>query len=212
MGFFMVEIKEMPFNEKYAAVLDGMKSEESYAIPFVKEKLGDDKAKELRESWEKQSTPIPENASDQEKYEIAYRNWARNFESAYQLVSSNLGKEGVEELKEAAVEANIRNNAGASLSLLKFIRAISPQTAFKAFAKKMTYKLQVFTPFTVPELTGKRVVFSVDHCKVLDVQGCEEFCTFACQKIYPAWLEKQFKIKMETAVKGKSCTVTLSPL
>ena len=119
MGFFMVEIKEMPYNEKYAAVLDGMKSEESYAIPFVKEKLSGEKAKELKESWEKQSEPIPEGASDQEKYEIAYRNWARNFESTYQLVSSSLGEEGVEELKQAAVETNIRNNAGASFFVVK---------------------------------------------------------------------------------------------
>lgn len=208
----MVEIKEMSYREKFEEVLNGMKFVEGYVMPFVKEKLGNEEIKSLRGIWEEESERIPEGASDQEKYEIAYRNWLRNWESAYRLVRDNLGEAGIEEFKQAAVEANVRKNAGFSLSLLNFVRSISPQTAFKTFSKTMAYKLQVFSPLSVPELTGQHMVLEIPHCKVLDVQGCDEFCTVACQKIYPTWLEKQFKIKMATDISGKNCTVNLCPL
>jgi hypothetical protein len=164
VGEFMVEIKEMPYREKFETVLDDINFLKENVVPFVKEKLGDEEVEELRRSWEKESEHIPEDASDQEKYEIAYRNWLRNWESSYHLVSNKLGEKGIEEFKQASVEANIRKNSGIALSLLNFIRLVSPQKAFKTFSKTIAYKFQVFTPVSVPELTGKRAVYTIGHC------------------------------------------------
>jgi hypothetical protein len=208
----MVEIKEMPFEKKYSSALDGMKFVESYVLPFVKENLGDEKLTELKEIWQKESKPIPHDAPYEEAYEIAYGNMLRNWESAYNLVSNQLGVSGTEKLIEAAVEANKRKSAGPALFMLKLIKAISPETAFRTFAKQMAYQLQVLSPFSVSELTGNKMVLEIPHCKCLDVQGCDEFCTVGCQKVYPLWLESQLSIKMTTNRKGNSCTVALSPI
>jgi hypothetical protein len=171
----MVEIKEMSYREKFEEVLGNINFLKENVISFVKEKLGEEEVEELRRVWEKESEHIPEDALDQGKYEIAYRNWLRNWESSYNLVSSKLGEEGVEEFKQASVEANIRKNSGIALSLLNFVRLVSPQKAFNTFSKTIAYKFQVFTPISGFELTGKRAIYTVGHCKVLDVQGCEEF-------------------------------------
>jgi hypothetical protein len=74
----MVEIKEMPFKERYEGILTNMKVLESWTIPIVKEQLGDSKVEELKSLWQKQAESIPEDASYEEKWDIAYRNWTRN--------------------------------------------------------------------------------------------------------------------------------------
>lgn len=210
----VVEIKEMPYDEKYKGVLDGVKVLEAIALQIVKEDLGDEKVAELKSTWQKQSENIPEGVSYEEKYEVAFRNWLRNWQSAYNLINNQLGKRGTEKFISATVKENERRSAGPSLYLLKFIRAISPQTAFRTFGKQMAYKLQeVLTPLSISELTGHRMVLNVPHCKFLDVEGCTDPCKVACQKISPLWMEEQFNIKMFFELKeGKSCTVTLAPL
>jgi hypothetical protein len=208
----MVEIKEMSCEKKYISVLDGMKFVESYVVPFVKENLGDEKVTELKDIWQKELNPIPIDAPCEEAYEIDYFNWLRNWESAYNLVSNQLGVSGTGKLVEAAVEANKPKNGGPALFMLKLIKAISPETAFRTFAKQMAYQLQVLSPCPVSGFTGHKMVLEIPHCKCLDVQGCDEFCTVGCQKVYPLFLESQFKIKMTTNRKGIGCTVTLSPI
>ena len=208
----MVEIKEMSFEKKYSSALDGMKFIESYVLPFVKENLGDEKLTEFKEIWQKESKPIPHDATYEEAYEIAYGNMSRNWQSAYYLVRNELGISGTGKLIEVAVEANKRKTTGPALFMLKLIKAISPETAFRMFAKKMAYQLQALSPLSVSELTGHKLVLNIPHCKCLDVQGCEEICTVGCQKVYPLWLENQLSIKMTTNRKGNSCTVFLSPI
>ena len=209
----MVKIKEMPYEQKYKGVLDGEETLKDSALPIVKENLGSEKVAELKSIWQKQSENIPEGASYEEKYEIAFRNWLRNWQSAYNFVNSQLGKRGTEKLENALLKENERKSAGASLSMFKFIRAIAPQTAFRTFGKQIGYKLQALTPLYVSELTGHRMVIEVDHCKFLDVEGCNDPCRVGCMKISPVWFEEQFKVKMSPEPKeGKSCTITFSPL
>lgn len=74
-GEFMVEIKEMPFNEKFDAVNNYHKLLESFALPLVKENRGDEKVAELRSIWQRESESIPESGTYEEKYEIAFSNW-----------------------------------------------------------------------------------------------------------------------------------------
>jgi hypothetical protein len=208
----MVEFKEMPYDEKYGSVLDYMKLLEDFVLPLVKEDLGDEKVAELKSIWQKESEPIPEGASHKEKYEAAYCNWLRNWASAFNFVSKHLGESGTEKFKHEDAEALKRKNASPALFILRLMRAISPQTAFRTFAKQMAYQLQVFTPFSISELTGHRMVANLPHCKVLDAQGCDDFCIVGCQKISPLWMKNQFNVKMTTERKGKSCTVTLTPI
>jgi hypothetical protein len=89
------------------------------------------------------------------------------------------------------------------------MRAISPQAAFRTFAKRMSYEWQVFTPLSVSELSGNRLVIQTDHCKVLDYPDSEVCCSVSCQDVTARWLEDQFKLKMTTNRQGKSCTVTI---
>jgi hypothetical protein len=208
----MVKIKEMSFREKYQGVLDGMALLEEFALPIVKEDLGEEKLAELKSEWLKQSEPIPENASDQEKYEIAFRNWLRNWQRAYDLVRDALGERGTEKFIRRAVDAWEKKNAGPALYILGFVKAVAPQKAFRTFGTQIAYQFQPYTPYSISEFNGKRMVLKASHCKFLDVEGCNDPCKVACQKIVPLWMKEQFKVKMALEPVGKSCTITFTPL
>ena len=207
----MVEVKQMPYEEKYNGVLSYMKMLEGFTLPLIKENLGDQKVEELKKIWQEELKPVPEDASYEEKYEIAFGNWARNWQSAYSFVLKNMGESGAEKFKHADVEGLKKKNSSPALLMLNFMRAISPGTAFKTLAKQMTYQLQVFSPLSVRELTGHRLVIDAPHCKVLDYPSCEDFCVVGCQAIFPVWMKEQLKVNMTTNRQGKSCTVTLTP-
>jgi hypothetical protein len=208
----MVEIKEMPFKEKYEACIGGVKALESFGFSLVKERLGDDKLDELKNILQKQSHPIPEDASYEEKYEIAYRNWMQNWQSAYDLVRNELGESGTDEFIRRAVDYWKKKSPRAALYILNFVRAISPQSAFRTFGKQIAYTWQVYMPFSISEFNGQRMILSVPQCKTLDFEGCEDTCTVACQKLIPLWMKEQFKVKMALEPVGKSCTITFTPL
>lgn len=210
----MIEIKKMPYDKKYQGVLDGVNILETFSLATVRKNLGDQKVEELKEIWKKQSAPIPETASVEEKYQIAYRNWMRNWEMAYNFVSNQLGEEGIEQFKRASVGEWTRRNGGAALQMFKFMRAVAPKTAFKTFAKQMAYQWQaLFTQLSVSELTGNRLVLDVRNCDFLCVEGCTHPCTVGCQQISPVWLKEQFKLEMTLKPQEeKNCTVTITPL
>lgn len=207
----MVEIKEMSYGEKYNTVLDYMKLLEDYVLPLVKEDLGDKEVAELEKIWKGESKAIPSDVSIEEKYEIAYCNWMRNWASAFNFVSKRLGEKGTEKFKHAAVEELKRKNASPALYMLKIMRILAPQTAFRTFAKQIAFQLQAFSPLAVSELTGRTMVVNFSPCRVLDVEGCEDVCLVGCQGIYPIWFNDQFKVKYQPNRKGKSCTITLTP-
>ena len=205
----MVEIKEMPYDEKYSSMLSYLKLLDDNVLSFVEKELGAQKVAELGTIWQNGTQTIREDATYEEKYNIAYGNWVRKYSSAFNFVSDNLGENGVEKFKDMSVEAMKRKSSGPALFLLKLMRAVSPQTAFRTFAKQMSYQWQVITPLSVSELSGNRLVVHTSHCKVLDYADCEVCCTVSCQNVTARWLEDQFKLKMTTNRQGKSCTTTI---
>jgi len=205
----MVEIKEMPYDEKYSSVLSYLKLLDDNVLPFVEKELGAQKVAELRTIWQKGTQTIPEDATYEEKFNIACGNWVRKYVSAFNFVSDNLGENGVEKFKDTAVEALKRKISRPALFMLKLMRAVSPQTAFRTFAKQMTYQLQLFTPLSVSELSGNRLVVNTSHCRILDYPDSEVCCTVGCQEVPARWLEDQFKLKMTANRQGKSCTITI---
>ncbi|MFP3985867.1 MAG: hypothetical protein ACLFU9_07915 [Candidatus Bathyarchaeia archaeon] len=208
----MVEIKEMSYDEKYSGVLGYMNLLDDYCLPIVEKELGAQKVAELKRIWQNEEQPISEDATAQEKFETVYGNWVRKWAGAFNFVSANLGEKGVEKFKYEAIEALKRKSASPALFLLKIVRVLSPQVAFRMLAKQMSYQLQVFTPFSVSELSGNRLVMNMHPCKVLDIPDCEAFCTIGCQDIWARWLEGQFKAGMITNRQGKNCIVTVTPL
>ena len=208
----MVKIKDMPFAEKYAHALEYTKLLETFVPTLLRKHLGDKAVMELKSRWEKVVEPIPNNASDETKYEVTYRNWVRQWEGAFNLIRAQLGEEGVEEFTHADINTLKKENSSPALLLLKVLQALSPSFAFSLTSKQMAYQLQWFTLFTVPELTGRKAVLNIPSSKILDSPEGEVVCQVGCQRIYPTWLAEQFKVKMETDRKDKSCTVTLTPL
>jgi hypothetical protein len=98
------------------------------------------------------------------------------------------------------------------LHILNFVRAVSPQTAFRTFGKQIAYTWQSLDDYSIPEFTGKRMVLTVSHCKAMDVEGYETVCENGCKKLIPLFLNEQFKVKATFEPAGKSCTITLTPL
>ena len=208
----MVEVKVMPYSEKYALVLDSIKLSETFAPAFVQKHLGAQAVEELRSIWQEGVKPVPEDASDEEKYEVAYSNFIWMGRSNLGFIRSRMGEGGIEELKHEEVEALKKANASPSLLVLKLLRAISPGYAFAMTAKQMAYKMQWITPFSTDELTKSRAVYSIPRCKVLDFPDVDDICVIGCQSVYPAWFAEQFGVEMKFERQGNSCTCTVTPL
>ena len=206
----MVEIKEMPYQEKYDEILKYIDVTESFAIPLVKEELGKEKVKELQDLWKKESEPIPECASNKERYEIAYSNFMRNWVSAHNFMRENLGEYGVKKFMSAAIEGWKRRYSSDAL-LLKIVGSVTRKTAFHTLAKELAYKLQVFSPFVVSELDGNHMILTVHPCKIPEMPEGPDFCSMACQNIIPVWLSKQFNINMNSTKHGADCRVVFEP-
>jgi len=210
----MIRIKEMPYNEKYTRVLDNMKFDDAFITSFIKKHLGDQAVASLQRIWQQGIKSIPEDASFEEKYEVAYGNWIWVVRNAYSFVRERLGEGGIEQFERAEVEALKRKNAGPALLLLTLIRALSPGSAFMMSAKQMGYQFQWLTPFSASksELTRRRAVFDIPRCKILDFSDTDDICMVGCQRTYPVWVAEQFKVEMKFERSGNGCTCTLAPL
>jgi len=208
----MVKVKEMPYSEKYAKVIDNMKFDETFILPFVQKHLGDKAVAEVRKTWQEGTKPIPAGVSFEEKYEIAYGNWIWLAKNIYPFIRKQMGEDGIKKFEQAEVEALIKKNDSPGLFMLKIIRAFSPGTAFGMTAKQMGYQLQWLTPFSVTELTQHKAVLDIPRCKILDFQDTDDICFVGCQSTYPKWVAEQFKVEMTFNRQGNSCTGTLAPL
>jgi len=208
----MVTVKQMPYAEKYTNVLDSIKLSETFAPSFVRDHLGEEAAAQLRNIWQESAKPVPDDASDEEKYEIAYANWISMAKSNLGFIREQLGEDGIKQLEQEEVEALKKKNASPALFLLKLIRAISPGTAFAMTNKQLAYKLQWITPFSVSEMTRGKVVFNIPRCKILDFPDTEDLCVIGCQTIYQKWMAEQLMVDMGFERQGNSCTATVTRL
>jgi hypothetical protein len=206
----MASVKEMPYQEKYKEILIYIDMTKDFARSLVKEELGNEKFHELLDIWKKESEPIPEDASDKDRYEIAYRNFIRNWVSAHNFMKEYQGEFGAKKFMQAAIVGWRKRYSGDSL-LLKIVGGLSHKTAFQTLAKQLAYKLQVFSPFIVSELDGNRMVLMVNPCKIPEMPEGNNFCSWACQNIIPVWLSREFNIKMNPTRVGTGCTVVFEP-
>jgi len=206
----MIEFKEMPYDEKVTGILGYTKMVEGFAPQLVKKELGEEKAAELLSLWKKGSEPIPEDASDKDRYEIAYRNFMRKWVSANNFMSKHQGEFGTKKYMQTAIAAWNRKYALRGL-MFKVAGGISRKTAFRSVSKGLAYQLQVFSPFSVTEPKENRVVFNVAPCKILADPNGSGFCVMACQNIIPSWLQTQFNVKMNLNRQGANCTAIFEP-
>jgi len=207
----MVKVKEMPHSEKYAKVIDNMKFDEAFILPFVQKHLGDQAVAEIRKTWQDGMNPVPEGASFEEKYEVAYANWIWLVKNIYPFVRKRMGEDGIKKFERAEVEALIKKNDSPALFMLKIIRVFSPGTAFGMTAKQMGYQLQWLTPFSIPELTRHKAVINMPRCKILDFPDTEDIFRVGCYSTYPMWMNEQFMVDMKCNRQGNSCTISLTP-
>jgi hypothetical protein len=205
-------IKVMPYEDKFEIVMDNIKFAESLAADFIEEHLGYAAKTELQRLYRKGISDIQEDASFEEKYEAAYKNWIWIAKSDFKFIRDRMGEAGIELFEGADVEALKRKNASPSLYMLSFIRAISPGAAFKMTAKEFAYQLQWLTPFYVEELDNRQAVYVIPQCKILDYPETIDLCQIGCQSIYPQWVAEQFKASMKFTPQGHSCTCCLTPL
>ena len=185
---------------------------EGFVRPLVSRELGARAALELQAAWAKGITALPAMGSDEERMRVAFRNWMFMWGTAYDFVRERLGEEGAEKFELEDVAALKRANSGASLTLLKAMRALAPGMAFGAFGKRMAYELQAFTPFSIAERTKRQLVAEIPRCEVLDHPGGEPSCVVGCQRVYTQFMREHFRVTMTTHRQDHSCTVTLAPM
>jgi hypothetical protein len=208
----MIPIKLMPSSEKYARVVDSLKVYDTVVEPFLHKHIGAEAVSEMQSMREEGLKPIPEDASDEEKYEKAYKNFIWQAKANMSFIRERLGEDGIEKFKRAEADELTKTNSGIAVFMLGMIRAISGSTAFKMIAKQLGYEFQWITPFSMTELTKNKAVYDVPQCKVLEFPDSEDVCAIGCQGIYPIWLAEQLKVDMRFKRQGKSCTVTVTPL
>ena len=206
----MAEIKQMPYREKLEGVIRLDILVGDFAPRVVEKELGKEKLQELRKIWENQSESISAEASDQEKYEIAYRNLVKKWVTANNLMRKYEGEVGTSKFMNAAI-AGWKNQYSHTSLLLRIMWGLSPKTAFQKLARRLAYSLQVFSPFTVTELNEKRMNLTMNPCKIIGLPTGNDFCVMACQNIIPSWLEAQFNVKMDSHRQGADCSVTIEP-
>jgi len=208
----MVEVKEMPFNEKFTIVQDNIEFSNILLEEFINKHLGKDAVSELHKRIQPGITHIPKDASIEEKYEIAYSNWINASKNNFQFIRERMGDKGLKKFEQADVAALKASNASLALSMLNMIKRIAPIYGFRMTAKELTYQLQWITPFSISEITGERVIIDIPRCKILDYPDTDDLCNIGCQSIYSQWIAEQLKVKMEYAIQGNSCTCLATPL
>ena len=171
----MAKVKEMPYEEKYSMVIDNIDYHESAVMPLVGEIFGEQTMAELKKMSQEEIQPIPEAASCEEKYEIAYSNWIWSGKSVYKLIRGKMGEEGINKFERPNVELRKQKNASPALFILGLIRLFSPTSAFNMTARKMAYQLQWLSPYST-ELTDNRAVLNIPRCKILDFPDTEDLC------------------------------------
>jgi hypothetical protein len=101
----MGDFKEMPYLEKFEGILDYTKLVEGFAPEVVRNELGKEKVEELRSIWETKKELIPKDASDKEKYEVAYRNFMNMWVNANKFMGEHQGDAGTAKFMQAAISA-----------------------------------------------------------------------------------------------------------
>lgn len=200
----------MPYTEKLVGIESYTKLVEGFAPQLAKQELGEEGLAELRKLWSQGTEPFPQNASDKERYEVAYKNFMWKWVSANNFMRSRQGEAGIAKYMRAAIAAWKRKYASQAF-VLKMVGGASHKTGFQMLSKRLAYELQAFSPFTVTELNGKRMVLSVTPCKILTDKNGSNFCVMACQNIIPSWLEAQFNVKMSLNRQGANCTAVFEP-
>ena len=208
----MVAIKEMTYSKKYKLVQDTIHLMQIFIPAFIRKHLGDQGVDEHQKIWQEGIAHVPDEASIEKKYEIAYGNFIWMAKSNLSYIKKHMGEDGINQFKPAEVEALKRENAGPALFFLYLIRAISPSSAFKMVNKNFSYQFQWITPFSISEFTRDKVVFNIPRCKILDFQDTEDICQVGCQSIYPMWVAEQFKVRMAFERQDNSCTCIVTPL
>jgi hypothetical protein len=208
----MVKLKQMPDNRKYNYVLKSMVRCHTYIPAFLQKHLGDQAIAELKDIWHEGFRQIPQYASVDVKYEIAYSNWIWLAKSTYSFIRGQLGEDGVRQFERAEVEELKQQNSGVAMVILQLVRELSPTSAFMMLAKQLSYQLQWFTPIDVSEFTPYRLVVHIPRCKILDFTDTDEVCLIGCQSTYSIWLAEQFQTRLQTERHGNSCIKTLVPL
>ena len=206
----MIAIKEMTYSEKLESITSYIKLTEDFALQLVRKELGRAKADELLSKWKNDSQPVPRDGSDKEKYEVAYKNFMRNWVSANNLMEKYQGEDGGSKFMKAAISAYKQKHAG-SARTLRIVGGISSKAAFKSLASRLAYDLQVFSPLLISEIGDSRMVVEAAPCKILETQVGNDFCRMACRNIIPVWLEEQFNVKMTQERKDESCSIMFEP-
>ena len=207
---FMIEFPEMPYNKKFEGIQRMQRLVENFAPRLVKNELGDEKLNELQKIWREESEQIPPKSTDKDKYEIAYKNFLQSWVSANRFMEKHEGEDGVNKFMRAAIDAWKLQYSNQAL-LIKVFGRISSKNAFKMLATRLAYQLQVFSPYTVSELTDDKMILDIAPCKIIGTRIRNDFCLMACQNIIPAWLEAQFNVKMNLNPQGGNCTATFTP-
>jgi hypothetical protein len=205
----MVKIKEMPYKEKYGMVLSNMKIE-GPGMAFIEKQLGKQAVTDLQQEFQKGIKPIPKNASDKEKYEIASSNLSWMGGTKYSFVKSRLGDEGINQCIRVDVGFLKTVTPRPALFLMSLIRLISPGAAFTMMMKQMAYKFQYGGPTALSELSQNKAVMEVKPCNMLNFPGGESLCIL-CQRETPIWLREQFKIETKVNRKENGCSFTFNP-
>lgn len=189
-----------------------MQLEKDLIISFILKISDKHTADELYDIWNEGVNEIPDYASFEDRYEIAYGNWIRMAKNSYHFIRQRMGDEALEQFEDAHLKALKHKNAGLATALLKVMRSVSESSAFTFIARQILYEMQWFTPFTVLELMPDRASAVIERCKIFDFPDTDDLCMVGCQSTYPKWIADHFKVRIMHNRYNNGCTCMLTPL
>jgi len=207
----MATVKTMSANEKYAAILKDSKRM-NFVPGFFEEHLGKEAAAEYQRICDAGIEPIPETASPEEKFELAYKNWIWVAGTAFSFARERLSADDLKAFLDADLDTFRQTTPRAAVIMLNVVRALSPGAAFNMMATQVARQSRWMMPGAVTTADKNRAVVTLERCKALDYPHGEDVCELGCRGVAPRFFAEAFKVKSELNRQDHGCTMTVTPL
>jgi hypothetical protein len=206
-------LPEMPCREKFRKAFQAVCSYQDRIPDFITKRLDRQAVVELTSFWQAGIIPVPEHASDKEKYEIAYNNWQWTSRCNLEFIEEQLGKEGlnayvVEETQNARRALSDIDLAGA-----RFLEVIAPRLGFRTKAEQLLHEMQWMTPLELTTVAKQSLQAQTSPCKMLKTPGMQrQGCEINCRRVLSGMAAEHCHIRMDFQSQGDGCRISLSPL
>jgi len=201
--------RQISWKTKYKKAADYSFAFEKNALMLAEKLYGKEKAGIFRQSLNIAKKSIPNDASDEEKYENEFANFVAFEREKFRFFRNEGGDNGLRDLEKSEI-AFYKQKFSALAMVMKLIRMLSPRTAFQVSVKGGIEESQWMNPSFIRELDGDRAVIEIPRCKFIEEENTDDICIIGCQGIHAKANAVTFSLDTKYRVNGKACTAEIT--